>query len=559
MHIDHSKLVELLAEAAGISTDNVEKQLAELVAEIKQAIADGDAYEVEGFGIFSGIGNNIIFIPSEELSTEINYKYAGMEPIEMDEDSGSDFGDDEIQTQDTAPETDSGFGEDEDDPFAGLLDDVDESAEMDEEDGEPELDEEETDFDEEPAVEEENLLTDIFEESNTDESREESIVDEIISSEDEELEENEEKPGPEKWGIDSYRDDKDEDRFSGLFGSETAPEGETEPETSDEKTEEEDIFEELKKGREEHNLSIQLDEDAAENEAEAELEADADDDDFDDPFKFASDEISGFEDADEAGEEEITHDDDEEEIVPVIKNISSGSGEKEQEQTTGLKPRTRTSKDRQNSPILLWILLTLILVGGGVYALGYFGVVSIPGIESQKAGNQTQNTTTASLGSQQNDTPETVLNNEQDAAELQDNTTEDARNTDPENSGQEQETIPEVTEPDEVAETGNTEDVSVPDQPLYGLRGTVVDAANKGYTIVIYSLSRQENAQQAQQRLTGEGYRSLIYSVPHAQYGTLYRVSLGQFETLRDAALAAEGLSEPYSENYFITKIQPDN
>src|SRR5690554_3432931 len=84
MHIDHAKLVELISEASGIEPENVEKQLSELIQEIQNALKEGDAYEVEGFGIFSGLGNNIIFIPSDELSTEINYKYVGMEPIELD-------------------------------------------------------------------------------------------------------------------------------------------------------------------------------------------------------------------------------------------------------------------------------------------------------------------------------------------------------------------------------------------------------------------------------------------------------------------------------------------
>jgi nucleoid DNA-binding protein len=67
MHIDHQKLVELLTETSGIEKEKVESQLEELVEEIKEAIAEGDAYEVSGLGVFSGIGNNILFIPSDDL------------------------------------------------------------------------------------------------------------------------------------------------------------------------------------------------------------------------------------------------------------------------------------------------------------------------------------------------------------------------------------------------------------------------------------------------------------------------------------------------------------
>ncbi|HBX65417.1 MAG TPA: hypothetical protein DEG32_04440, partial [Balneolaceae bacterium] len=136
MHIDHSKLVELLTDASGIEKDKVEEQLSELVAEIQEAIAEGDAYEVDGLGVFSGIGNNVIFIPADELATEINYKYVGMEPIELESGSVSD----EDSTEDD-PEiaTDSDSG-DEDDPFGGLLDDEDGDDEVEDPDASFSLD-----------------------------------------------------------------------------------------------------------------------------------------------------------------------------------------------------------------------------------------------------------------------------------------------------------------------------------------------------------------------------------------------------------------------------------
>lgn len=85
MHIDHQQLLDLLAEASGLDAETTEKQLNELIADIKQSLSDDEAYEIEGFGIFSSLGNRIMFIPSKELETEINFKYVGMEPIELDE------------------------------------------------------------------------------------------------------------------------------------------------------------------------------------------------------------------------------------------------------------------------------------------------------------------------------------------------------------------------------------------------------------------------------------------------------------------------------------------
>ena len=81
MRIDNEKFVALLAENSGIDKDKVELYLAELIDEIKNAFDEDGAYEIENFGIFSKLGNNILFIPSEDLETEINYKYVGMEPL----------------------------------------------------------------------------------------------------------------------------------------------------------------------------------------------------------------------------------------------------------------------------------------------------------------------------------------------------------------------------------------------------------------------------------------------------------------------------------------------
>ena len=85
MYIDFQKFVELLVEASGITEEKVTAQIEELVQEIEQTISGGEAYEIEGVGIFSGLGDRIIFIPSKALETEINFKYVGMQPIEMEE------------------------------------------------------------------------------------------------------------------------------------------------------------------------------------------------------------------------------------------------------------------------------------------------------------------------------------------------------------------------------------------------------------------------------------------------------------------------------------------
>lgn len=85
MQIEHKKFVDLLIDASGIEVEKAEEQLSKLIVEIKQSLKEGKPYQIEGFGIFSRLQSTFIFTPSEKLNTEINFKYVGMEPIELDE------------------------------------------------------------------------------------------------------------------------------------------------------------------------------------------------------------------------------------------------------------------------------------------------------------------------------------------------------------------------------------------------------------------------------------------------------------------------------------------
>ncbi len=185
---------------------------------------------------------------------------------------------------------------------------------------------------------------------------------------------------------------------------------------------------------------------------------------------------------------------------------------------------------------MLWVLLIILILGGGTYALGYLGIVNIPGVTPQPQMASTNTQTTPPATQAEETTPQ-----EQQAQQPQEDTP--------------------VEEPAQVQEQEPASQVStggsVPaNQSTYGMTGVPVSAANDGYTIVIYSLSRESSAESRRNELSEEGYRVLVASVPSQQYGTLWRVSLGQFRTMRDAALAAEELESPFSENYFITKIQ---
>ena len=69
MYIEHKQFLKLVSEACNMDLENTEKQLLQLVDEINQSLIDGEAYEIEGFGIFSSIVNKLMFIPSNELET----------------------------------------------------------------------------------------------------------------------------------------------------------------------------------------------------------------------------------------------------------------------------------------------------------------------------------------------------------------------------------------------------------------------------------------------------------------------------------------------------------
>jgi len=83
MTIDREQLVELLVEKTGMEQQAVEKQLSELVVHIRGAAEQGKNYEIEGFGTFSIRDDKLHFEAADGLKTEINQKYAGMEPIEL--------------------------------------------------------------------------------------------------------------------------------------------------------------------------------------------------------------------------------------------------------------------------------------------------------------------------------------------------------------------------------------------------------------------------------------------------------------------------------------------
>lgn len=83
MVIDKGKLVALLAEKTGRSIEETEEWVGELLARIEAVRTSGEAFTIEGFGVFERREDRLHFEPADRLKTEINQKYAGMKPIEL--------------------------------------------------------------------------------------------------------------------------------------------------------------------------------------------------------------------------------------------------------------------------------------------------------------------------------------------------------------------------------------------------------------------------------------------------------------------------------------------
>lgn len=545
MLIDNEKFVGLLVENSGIEKEKVEKYLEELINDIKSSFDEGEGYELEGFGIFSKLGANVLFIPSEELETEINYKYVGMEPIELPSGTSEDVKDENEEEQEVNPIQGILDGEaevepeDDDDPFAGLIGDDD----PDDEDIETAVEEEIESEEKEDADEE--LESEPEPEGEGTEALETSL-DNIFGTNDEELseeekEEEKEAPGPDKWGIDAHKEDDQEDAFSGLMGDSASQD--------EELIDEDDIF-----------TSDETSEDASDEKEEIDfsaLENDSSDEDFDDPFE-------DLEDKDEPEEEDF---------IPVVTNVASEKTSKDEEKKDKTlekeekKIKPKSSRDRnQRTPVFLYLVLALIILGGSGYLLAYFGVVNIQGITPKsntqvaqvKPPSNSEEVTPESTVPGQTEQDVVLPPNEENLPDIEDGNAKPAdseiKTEEPEErSGDLAPLIADEKSPDN---NGIITPVDIQGgAEAYGLLGTATEAGNNGYTIVLYTLSKRSGADAQFEKLSKDGYRVIIKERPSDTYGVLYRVSIGQFKSLADAAVAAEKVDQGILGNYIITKI----
>lgn len=110
--MDHEALLKAIAEKMGEDTETVEKWMNKLLHDITLSLDDQGSYTLEGLGTFRLEGDALYFEPEEKLALEVNYKYAGMKPIQITPGAaGTDTGTGEEETEE---------GDEDLDPFREL-------------------------------------------------------------------------------------------------------------------------------------------------------------------------------------------------------------------------------------------------------------------------------------------------------------------------------------------------------------------------------------------------------------------------------------------------------
>lgn len=266
-------------------------------------------------------------------------------------------------------------------------------------------------------------------------------------------------------------------------------------------------------------------------------EADDEDEDDLEDFDFLSD---------------ITEDDST--IDPGTEEEAFKNEEKQAEKaiSTSLKSPTLQSKKRTGS--FAWVFAAVFAVAVLVLAYLYFiGSWATSTQETSPAITQVEPEPSDEIDND-DQTSASSENGEERLAETENG----AEETDPGDVEVDMESSvepPEEIIPSDPVEPDSETEVSLENQPLYGLQGVVMEEANSGYSIVLYSFTEESNARNTSQELTQQGYRSIVTSRTVADR-TTWRVSVGQFESLQTAQEATKELPEPHNTQNFIQRIQ---
>lgn len=367
-----------------------------------------------------------MFIPSKELETEINFKYVGMEPIELDEPAPSfddpfEGLDDESGAEEIDLEAKKPVGKDLGTRFAGLIDDDINDPDLEPaEDPGPEMwgveahKEDESadrlfaslmgqDY-EKPIEEDEGIDTsdenefdgfdDVFADTDQEEANSNDLDAEVAAfmGGDSDSEENDEKDTDEllddvfaEMESDGLLNDDMTEETLGLDDTDAVIDYAEVPQEDGEDdyiaADLNSISAENEAEKKEPDEEDPEPEDNTENDLELEKEVDLD---FEDPFMNLED--------DQVDESVLRMEEfDDTEIVPVIKNITTddptdtdqkaeANKEPEEKETKTKKKEKpiKASKNSEAAPAWLWVVLIIVVLGGGVVGLGYFNILNIP-------------------------------------------------------------------------------------------------------------------------------------------------------------------------------------
>jgi len=226
----------------------------------------------------------------------------------------------------------------------------------------------------------------------------------------------------------------------------------------------------------------------------------------------------------------------------------------EKKKSTTLKSPKFQAKKRSGS--IIWVFAAIVAVAALVLAYLYFiGSLATTTQQPSPAVTQVEPDELTSMNEGESQPSASESNEEQQQSAETANQSQESEIPEAEIEIESSVEPPEEIIPSDPAEPARETEVSNEDQPLYGLRGSVMEEANSGYSIVLHSFTEEENARSTSESLTQQGYRSIVSSRTVADR-TMWRVSVGQFETLQDAQQATRNLPEPYNTQNFIHRIQ---
>ncbi|TVQ06083.1 MAG: hypothetical protein EA359_01675 [Balneolaceae bacterium] len=210
----------------------------------------------------------------------------------------------------------------------------------------------------------------------------------------------------------------------------------------------------------------------------------------------------------------------------------------EKEKLAAAKIRMQRTPERRQSNTGIWVIVAILLIS--IIAAGLYIWMSGTS-ETTPEGQQAVVTPQAQPGTQQlTDITDDITQPEETIAT---NESETEIDTEP---------VPETTvQPQPVPEQQSIP----PDQPMYGLMGVLNPQAVNSYSIVLHSFTEEPTAINTANQLGMEGYRAQVTTRTVAN-NTMWRVSVGQFESLADAQAAANRLPTPYNTQNFIHRIQ---